>query len=117
MAEDASRREWRERLDRWEESCLGGSEFALQEGVSVSTLYRWARRLKLRPVQRRKSGRSRSSVRPSVLPVLVKKDAVPPVVPAPQLEVLLRGGEVVRVPRGFDEDTLVRVVRALEGAP
>jgi hypothetical protein len=115
MAEDAITREWRERLERWEGSELGGSDFAEQEGVSVSTLYRWSRRLELGPVKRRGGGRSRKSVRPRVLPVIVKPDAAPLLGPAPLLEVLLRGGEVVRVPQGFDEGTLARVVRVLGG--
>jgi hypothetical protein len=50
-----------------------------------------------------------------MLPVVVTPDAVALLEPAPTLEILLRGGEVVRVPRGFDDDTLVRVVRALGG--
>jgi hypothetical protein len=51
MAEDAITREWRERLERWEGSRLGASDFAEQESVSVSTLYRWSRRLELGPVK------------------------------------------------------------------
>jgi hypothetical protein len=114
MAEDAITREWRSRLQRWAQSGLGPGDFAEQEGVTVSTLYRWARRLALGPV-RRGRGRPRTRVQPSVLPVMVKPDATPPRGPPPLLEVLLRSGEVVRVPQGFDDDTLVRVVRALGG--
>jgi hypothetical protein len=114
MAEDAITREWRKRLERWEGSGLGPGEFAEREGVPVSTLYRWARRLALGPVKRGR-GRPRTRVQPSVLPVVVTPDAAPLLGSAPLLEVLLRSGEVVRVPPGFDDDTFVRVVRALGG--
>jgi hypothetical protein len=114
MADDAITREWSKRLQRWAKSGLGANRFAEQEGVTVSTLYRWARRLGLGPVKQGR-GRPRTGVRPAMLPVVVTPDAVALLEPAPTLEILLRGGEVVRVPRGFDDDTLVRVVRALGG--
>jgi hypothetical protein len=41
---------------------------------------------------------------------------VAPAREAGPVEVVLGGGRVVRVGAGFDEETLVRVVRALEGA-
>jgi hypothetical protein len=112
MSDDAVTHDWRSRLQRWAKSGLGPGDFAKQEGVSVSTLYRWARRLALGPVRR---GRGRPRVQPSVIPVVVKPDASPLLGPTPQLEVLLRSGDVIRVPRGFDDDTLVRVVRVLGG--
>ena len=110
MADDAITREWCKRLQRWAKSGLGADRFAEQEGVTVSTLYRWG----LGPVKQGR-GRPRTGVRPAMLPVVVTPDAVALLEPAPTLEILLRGGEVVRVPRGFDDDTLVRVVRALGG--
>ncbi|MCC7108310.1 MAG: hypothetical protein IT382_03400 [Deltaproteobacteria bacterium] len=118
MVDDAIEREWRGRLTRWAKSGLRADEFAEREGVTVSTLYRWARRLELGPV---KQGRGRprnlrSVAPPGLLPVIVTPAVVTPEpAPAPVLEVLLRGGEVVRVPPGFDDDTLARIVRALGG--
>jgi hypothetical protein len=114
MSENAMTREWRKRLQRWAESGLGPAEFAEREGVTVSTLYRWARRLGEGPV-RRGRGRPSKGMQPAVFPVVVTSDAGLVLGPPPVLEVVLRGGEVVRVPRGFDDDTLVRVVRALGG--
>ena len=117
MADDAIVREWRERLKRWAKSGLRAGEFAEQEGVTVSTLYRWARRLALGPVEqgRGRPRSPRSDAPPAVLPVVITPALAALPGPAPVLEVLLRGGEVVRVPPGFDDDTLVRIVRALGG--
>jgi hypothetical protein len=112
MSDDAITHEWRRRLERWGKSGLGPGEFAKQEGVTVNTLYRWARRLSLGPVRR---GRPRKDVQPSVIPVVVKPEVGVLLGERAQLEVVLRSGDVVRVPRGFDDETLVRVVRALGG--
>ena len=114
MADETITREWRRRLQCWAKSGLRADRFAEQEGVTVSTLYRWARRLGLGPVKQGR-GRPRAGVRPVVLPLVVAPDTPALLEPAPALEVLLRGGEIIRVPRGFDDDTLVRVVRALGG--
>jgi hypothetical protein len=111
--DDENARTWRERLARWKKSGLSGREFADQEGVGASTVYYWSRRLDVAGPR----GRMRpSSMRthPRVLPVVVTSEKPQPA-SVSVLEVVLPGGEMVRVPPGFDEAALARVVRVLGG--
>ncbi len=83
-------------LRRWDRSGLCARDFAPVAGVSASTLYVW---------------RSRER-RPA--PAFVELSAPPEAAsPATPIEVALPRGLAVRVPPGFDPDTLRRVVDAL----
>lgn len=111
--EDDLTREWRERLQRWARSGVGGSTFAQQEGVTPSTLYRWSDRLGVGPERQR--GRPRKGSATKLLPVIVTEARTEVVMSPPPLELALPGGVLVRVPRGFDAETLTRLVHALGG--
>ena len=87
---------WRERVERFGRSGLKPAAFAAREGVSVASLHRWVRRLS-------------EADAPRFVEV-----ALPRVRGDAALELVV--GEVtVRVPAGFDEPTLGRVL-ALLGA-
>lgn len=92
---------WTERdaaavLTALDESGLSVYAFATREGLDADRLYRWRARLS-------GSGRRRS-------PAFVE---IKPAATSP-IEVLLRSGLVLRVPGGFDEGTLRRLVGALD---
>jgi hypothetical protein len=70
--------------------------FATREGLDADRLYRW--RLRLQGSRRHRS------------PAFVE---IKPAATSP-IEVLLRSGLVLRVPGGFDEGTLRRLVRTLD---
>jgi hypothetical protein len=122
-------------VERWRDSGLTAKEFASETGVKASTLSFWG--WKLRADGGRGAGgatkrrthstgagrRAARRVAPSSRFVEFGPSAVVRAMPAAatpalavSLEVVLSGGVVVRVPAGFDEATLGRVVRAL-GAP
>lgn len=95
-------------LDRWDRSGLSAAEFAAVAGVGRATLYAWRRR------GRDPSGRTprRTAAAPAFLELAVGDDAARSPSPPP-IEVALPRGLAVRVPPGFDPDTLRRVVDAL----
>jgi hypothetical protein len=123
----ASRAEWAKRVERWRDSGLTAKQFASETGVKASTLSFWSWRLRAdggrgavavtkgragRPDTRRQPPRRAAG--PSKFVELAPSAAVPALAAA--LEVVLSCGVVVRVPAGFDEATLGRVVRALGAA-
>ena len=89
---------WRDRVERWKASGLGAKEFAAAENLSPYSLSWWKWRL-----QRQSEG-----------PVVSKQRARrSKATPAP-MDVILPGDVRVRVHAGFDEASLLRLVRVLE---
>lgn len=127
----ASAAQWAKRVKRWQDSGLTAKEFAAKIGCNASTLSGWKWRLGTGAKDRGKLGKRRkkqadklesTAKRPStkgraraVEPAFVE---VPMMVSgSPEaLELVLDGHVRVRVPSGFDEATLMRVVRAVEAA-
>src|SRR5437870_3939572 len=96
------RRRWsvaeaRRVLKRLEVSGLTVREFAARGHLEVKRLYRWRSQLR---------GKHANS------PAFV--EITPSMATTTEIEVVLRSGHVVRVSNGFAEDTLRRVVEALE---
>ena len=91
-------KKWRAHVEAWESSGLSLRAYALREGLGVGNLAAWKRRL-----------RPAGVARTSFVPVIVEG----PVRRAEGLELVLGDGLVLRIPAGFDEDTLARVIRAL----
>jgi hypothetical protein len=104
-------------LERWRRSGLTQREFAAHEGIAVSTLTWWAyvfrhagkptnrspKRPKWRP-------RSRQATTPAFVEVKMSAPIPTPVAP---LEIVVRTGEVIRVPAQFDAVSLRAVIAAL----
>ncbi len=97
---------WRDRVTRWRASGLNVRDFCRREGLSEPSFYSWRRALAERDAD------AVAPDAPAFVPVHVRADPAPPA-----LEVVLRSGHLLRVPRGFDPDQLRRVVAALEAAP
>lgn len=93
----ASRREWERRVRRWRRSGLTAAEFSSREGLRRGTLLWWSSKLQ-------QEARSAEGS-------FVELTAV--VEPAP-IEVELANGRVVRVPAGFDDNGLERVLAVAE---
>jgi hypothetical protein len=91
----------RDELRQWRESGEGAEVFAGRRGYSKERLRRWGARLN-------------RTARPVLLPVRVLAKALRE---APPLEVVLRGGRVLRVPGGFDKDQLAELLHTLEALP
>lgn len=113
------REEWSKRVQRWGESGLTAKEFAAETGLKASTLSYW--KWRLRTEQRAqssvtaaaKSGKLRGSDRARVsTPTFVELAAAPASVSL-ALELVLHESVTVRIPVGFDEATLSRVLRVV----
>jgi hypothetical protein len=111
----ATRAEWSKRVERWQESGLTAKEFAAELDVSPNSLTFW--KWKLGRERSAPKAAATSTVKPNDVTTLQFLQLVPTHADAPNssvsLEVVIRRDVVVRVPRGFDEETLTRVVRAL----
>lgn len=114
--EDRARREahWRALVNEWRKSGLTQGKFSQAKSISDSSLGWWVRELNRRDrsrglhVARKKSARADG---PAFIPVKL----VPPtwVPAAPAFEVVVCG-HTIRVPAGFDPESLRRLVGVLE---
>jgi hypothetical protein len=114
----ARAREMRRVLTRWARSGLTQREFAQREDIPLSTITWWRHVFRHAGGQaervtgrRRRRGRTRPAAAPAFIEV--KMATVVPAAAAP-LEVVVRSGQVIRVPREFDAASLRAVVAALE---
>lgn len=96
------------------DSGLTAKEFAAEIGVNANTLAHWRWRLSTRTAPRPRAA-ARSTPAPAFVEVVGGAGLVgatePPSAP---LELVLRGGLVVRVPASFDAAALTRLVATLE---
>ena len=100
---------WRRVLEEWRTSGLTVAEFCRRRRIASPTFYVWRRRLGSRsPLPVRQTG-SREP-RPAFLPVRVV-----PSPPAPVLELVLRGGRVLRWHGEVPPARVAELVLALEG--
>jgi transposase len=101
------RRRWSEREGRAMLEALARSgqtvaEFSRRHELQEQRVRAWTKRL------------PDVATAASFMPVRVREDARAPIASDPGVEVILRGGRVVRVGADFDADLLRRVVAALE---
>ncbi len=100
--------DWQERLESYKSSGLGVDVFCLQEGVSRSTFYRWADRLKdgvpESMVAEKAARRRAESGEAAFVPITLKASPV---------EIELPNGGIVRLPLGVGQVVLVEVIRAV----
>jgi hypothetical protein len=120
--------EWAALIDEWKQGGLDLPEFCRRRGLSRGTMQGWVYKTPLkraieatrRQASGKPAGTSPEASPPSVafLPVRFAEDVVPRR-PADHaaIEVILGGGRRVAVGPGFDEETLRRVVIALESGP
>ena len=109
-------REWQAAFRDWEASGLTQVQFCTQRGLSIH-VFRAERYGKHRPRAMSEAGRSPSA---TFVPVKVvarrKGSALAMLTPTfAVIELVLLGGRVVRVPSGFDEQLLARVIAVVEG--
>jgi len=111
-----SRAEWVKCVERWQDSGLTAKEFAAELAVSPNSLTFWKWKLRRERTEQTLAGsKSVKPVSKATVPkflqlVATEREVAVPAVP---LEVVVRGDIVVRVPHGFDDQMLSRVLRAL----
>lgn len=109
-------REWQAVFRDWEASGLTQVQFCTQRGLSIH-VFRAERYGKHKPRAMSEAGPSRPA---AFVPVKVvarrNGSALALLSPASAvIEIVLVGGRVVRVPSGFDEQLLARVIAVVEG--
>ena len=111
VREKASPEMWRERVERWKASGLQAKEFAAAENLSPRSLSWWRWQLQRRsevPATKKRTRRARKcAASMSFVPVVVRAAEATP------MEIVLPGEIRVRIEVGFDEATLLRLVRTL----
>ena len=122
MAKSQSKKRWSEgRRRRWtetearqvlaaqERSGLPASRFAAEQGIDPERLRRWRRRLQVTPKRR-----NSACVRPvGFTEVAMSGGQVVPAEAVTGLELVLRGGQIVRVGRAFDVEALRQLLGLL----
>ena len=101
--------EWQERLENYKASGLEVEIFCLQEGVSRTTFYKWAGRLKNgipETMVAEKAAREQAESAEGAVFVPISLKASP-------VEIELPNGGIVRLPLGVGRALLVEVIRAV----
>ena len=109
---------WRRVLARQQQSGITQADFCRREGIQQASLSWWVRELKERDQSHRpvrKARPKKSARRSAFVPVHVIQATSRP--SASPLEVVTRGGHIVRLQPDFDSTALRRLVAALEGQP
>jgi hypothetical protein len=122
MRNSKKEQEWRERVQRWQQSGESVRAFCRREGLHESAFFAWRRELARRRQERQAVRTERKQVKPSTpakpirfLPVQV---AVEDRTGDPGgVEILLDAGRAIRVRPGFDRQTLAEVLAILEASP
>ena len=122
MRNSKKEQEWRERVQRWQQSGESVRAFCRREGLHESAFFAWRRELTRRGQERQAVRTERKQVKPSTsakpirfFPVqgaLENRSGDPGGV-----EILLDAGRAIRVRPGFDRRTLAEVLAILEASP
>jgi hypothetical protein len=111
VREKVSPEVWRERVERWRSSGLPAKEFAAAESLSPRSLSWWQWQLQRRskvPASTKRTRRAKKrAASMSFVPVVVRAAEASP------MEIVLPDEIRVRIDVGFDEATLLRLVRTL----
>jgi hypothetical protein len=113
----ADREEWAKVVQRWQDSGLTAREFASEMGLKATTLSYWKWRLKresepsFKEARRGSKARSAHLTLPRFVEVSATKTESVEATHAPLELVMARC--VVRIPNGFDDNTLRRVLALL----
>jgi transposase len=117
MDSDAVRAMWAEYVERWKESGLSAKEFAAQSGINAQSLSWWKWRLAGgEPKAKRRQPSKSRAMEVTKSPALSSLSfvEVKAAVMQESLEVVLASALRVRVPTGFDDATLGRLLDLLE---
>jgi hypothetical protein len=130
VAKQPSAREqhWRDMIQRWQLSGQTVRAFCAQHRLSKPSFYSWRRTIQLRdqpphtdaigPRAIASDEPDEAAERPAFVPVRVLTSAVDATPPAAAgLELVVGARRTVRVPAGFDADTLRRLLTVLEETP
>jgi hypothetical protein len=108
-------RRWRPVVEEWRRSGQDIAAFCRQCHVPISSLKFWKKELPLRD-QKRQARRAASEASRNAMQLLPVRVLEPAGVAAGSVEVVLRGGRVLRIGADFDPAVLQKLVLTLEEA-
>lgn len=109
MARESNREQWRKRVQRWKDSGLTAREYAVETGLNFHTLRSWSSRLRC---EDRNNGGGTEARSTQFIEVTEKLFGATPSFREPELQ-LVMADVMVRVPVGFDEQTLRQVLSVI----
>lgn len=112
----APEQHWREVLGDWQQSGLKPRAFCDQRGLSIGSFSYWRYRIRrLDGLAAAAPAKAPASTRrkPAFIPVRLSASSIHPTA----IEVVLRGGQTLKVAKGADEALLRMVIGVLEGTP
>lgn len=116
-------RYWRRMIAAWETSGLTQAEFCRRRQVSASAFHWWRGELRKRsrrdeesgsPPSRRKTNNRKSNAA-AFIPVVIKQEEDRRTEDS-RIELMIPSGHLLRVPRDFHDETLIRLLKAVESA-
>ena len=115
----AKERHWRRHVARWHNSGLSNRAYCRNEALSEPSFHAWRRVLHQRQEERPAAPAGGAAQRrPTAAPAaFVPVRLVEPANTGSALEIVVRGGRVVRVAAGFSADTLRAVLAVVEEPP
>jgi transposase len=108
---------WQRHVAGWRRSGLSVRDYCRTECLAEPSFYAWRRVLAERARHAASDSGKHSASAMAALPAFVPVRLIEETSAAAVLEVVLRGGRVVRVPAGFAAAALREVVAVLEGLP
>jgi transposase-like protein len=118
MAKATTQAQRRRVVQQWRDSGLSAGEFAAEKGIKVNTLHTWRWRLQCEQqksggtAEAKKRGATGKGKKPTFIDVTEALTGRVETERGSALQVLV-AGVVIRVPVGFDETTLQRLVSVL----
>ncbi len=103
-------RYWRGVLGQWRASGMSRAAFCRRRGINYYTLSQWKSRLETEPAGGSKENGSSRSRRPHFVEVAVPTASAF----AAAYEITLASGRTLRVPPGFDESDVARLIAVVE---
>jgi hypothetical protein len=110
MAQASNREQWRKRVQRWKDSGLTAREFADETGLNFYTLRSWSSRLRCE--ERAKGSTKEAAPKSEFIEVTDKLSGATSSAHESELQLVV-SDLVVRVPAGFDEQTLRQVLSVI----
>lgn len=112
----AKERHWLDHIHAWRRSGRSVRDYCREHHLSEASFYAWRRTLAARQAPAPSAVADTNPPAPRVASFVPVRLLDTPTPTAP-IDIVLRGGRVVRVTAGFAVDTLLQVIAALEPPP
>lgn len=104
---------WRKAIARWEKSGKTQVAFCRKNSMSIAAFHWWKHQVKVKD-EKEKQQQSRNGKNQRNKPTFVPLKVVTTSGNRPAYEVVLRGGEIIRLEAGFDKEEVSQLISVLE---